>query len=271
MREKGIFFLIFFFMHLREENPVHLYHPDLHDTLLNFCSRDVQLQFPGPTGWPDLKKKIIFLWWGFCAEKERWVEQLWDIRVVSSEIGLVTLVSNVTKKIHVFLSLLWLELRTVFLSSEGKTYLKLYHYFTIWWLMCRLIIGMYQRGIKETEKFILPTSFTDLLHKKFSYVISKEWTESQANWNRMQQQSHHSLAFAILMLPSATIACWLAYSMKSRLYTNDRHTWNLLGWKVLLLKFNRLRKKTVPLVSWREKDHCHICILCQFFHLFPSS
>lgn len=179
--------------------------------------------------------------------------------------------SNVTKKIHVFLSLLWLELRTVFLSSEGKTYLKLYHYFTIWWLMCRLIIGMYQRGIKETEKFVLPTSFTDLLHKKFSYVISKEWTESQANWNRMQQQSHHSLAFAILMLPSATIACWLAYSMKSRLYTNDRHTWNLLGWKVLLLKFNRLRKKTVPLVSWREKEHCHICILCQFFHLFPSS
>lgn len=189
MREKGFFFLIFFFMHLREENPVHLYHPDLHDTLLTFCSRDVQLQFRGPTGWPDFKK-IIFL----CAEKERWVEQPWDIRVVSSETGLVTLVSNVTKKIHVFLSLLWLELRTVFLSSEGKTYLKLYHYFTIWWLMCRLIMGMYERGIKETEKFVLPTSFTDLLHKMFSCVISKEWTESQANWNRMQQQSHHSLA-----------------------------------------------------------------------------
>jgi len=42
----------------------------------------------------------------------------------------------------------------------------------------------------------------------------------------MQQHSHHRLAFAILMLPSATTACWPACPRKSPgLYTNHKpHT-----------------------------------------------
>lgn len=60
---------------------VHIFYQlDLRVTMLNLCSRDVQLQHYGLTGWRDFKRVFLFFWGGFCGRRSRWDEEPWDIR-----------------------------------------------------------------------------------------------------------------------------------------------------------------------------------------------